>query len=202
MASKKLTAVMMEIFGGLCVEDLWCPYFCVSSNLTRAEPVVHQTGLLWKSVRTSIAIPGVFSPILHEGDVLVDGGALNNFPVDIMRDLCKRGTVIGVNVSQTHEPPETGQFGASISGWQVLRSRISPFTEPIRVPTIGSSLVRALEIKGVHQMRATESFADLLIHPKVGHFKTLDFASYEAVSEIGYQTAVEQLRQWKEHGYY
>ena len=162
---------------------------------------MHQTGLLWRSVRSSIALPGVFAPILHEGDILVDGGALNNLPVDIMRGLFKGGTVIGVNVSQTHESAENFEFGDSISGWQVLRSRVNPLVKPMRVPNIAACLVRAMEIKGVHQMREIETFADVLIQPDVGHFKTLDFGSYETVSEIGYRTALEQLSQWKEqHG--
>jgi predicted acylesterase/phospholipase RssA/CRP-like cAMP-binding protein len=197
MASKKVTNVTMELFGDLYVEDLWRPYFCVSSNLTQAEPVLHQTGLLWKSVRASIAIPGVFSPILHEGDVLVDGGAMNNFPVDIMRDLCEEGTVIGVNVSPPKEMPKAYQFGPSISGWQVLWRRINPFARQIHVPNLAANLVRTLEVDSVYLLKSTQSLADLLIQPDVKGFASLDFAAYEPISEIGYQAAREQLAQWQ-----
>jgi predicted acylesterase/phospholipase RssA/CRP-like cAMP-binding protein len=197
MASKKVTNVTMEVFEDLYIEDLWRPYFCGSSNLTQAEPVLHETGLLWKSVRASIAIPGVFSPILHEGDVLVDGGAMNNFPVDIMRDLCEGGTVIGVNVSPPKEMTEAYEFGTSISGWQVLWSRINPFARQIHVPNLAANLVRTLEVDSVYLLKSTQSLADLLIQPDVKGFASLDFAAYEPISEIGYQTAREQLAQWQ-----
>lgn len=193
MASKKVTRVMKEVFEELYIEDLWCPYFCVSANLTRAEPVVHRRGSLWKSVRASIALPGIFSPILHEGDILVDGGAMNNFPVDTMREICGEGLVIGVNVGMTHEPAPTDPFDASISGWQVLWSRINPLAKPMNVPNIGSTIIRSLEVSSVHRVKTEESLADLVIEPEVMHFGTLDFADYEEIIELGYQSAREQL---------
>ncbi len=197
MTSKKVTNVLIELFGDLHIEDLWHPYFCVSSNLSRAEPVIHRTGLLWQSVRASTAIPGIFTPVLHEGDLFVDGGAMNNFPVDIMRKSCDGGTVIGVNVSQAHEPAEAYQFGTSVSGWQVLWSRINPFSERIQTPSLAANLVRSLEISSAHQIKIRERLADLLIQPDVSQFGMLDFASYEAISEAGYQAAWKQLSQWQ-----
>jgi predicted acylesterase/phospholipase RssA len=193
MASKKITRVMKEVFEELCIEDLWCPYFCVSANLTRAEPIVHRGGPLWKSVRASIAIPGIFSPIQHEGDILVDGGAMNNFPVDTMREICGEGMVIGVDVGLTHEPAQTDPFDASISGWRVLWSRINPLVKPMNVPNIGSTLIRAMELSSVYRIKTEESLADLVIEPEVMHFGTLDFAAYEEIIELGYQSAREQL---------
>ena len=196
MASKKVTRVMKEVFGELCIEDLWCPYFCVSANLTRAEPVVHRSGSLWKSVRASIALPGIFSPILHEGDILVDGGAMNNFPVDTMREICGEGLVIGVNVGLTHEPAPTDPFDASISGWQVLWSRINPLAKRMNVPNIGSTLIRSLEVSTVYRIKTEESLADLVIDPEVMHFGTLDFADYNEIIELGYQSGLEQLAEF------
>ncbi|HKZ73892.1 MAG TPA: patatin-like phospholipase family protein, partial [Steroidobacteraceae bacterium] len=51
-------------------------------------------GELWRWLRASVAIPGVLPPVMHRGEVLVDGGAMNNLPVDVMREL-GRGPVIG-----------------------------------------------------------------------------------------------------------
>jgi len=196
MSSKKVTNVLMEVFGRIHIEDLWRPYFCVSSNLTTAEPVIHRTGPLWKAVRASVAIPGIFSPVLHEGEVLVDGGVMNNFPVDIMRLSCDRGRVIGVNVSQAHEPEGAFHFGSSISGWQVLWSRLNPFGEPIHAPSLASNLVRSLEISSEYQMKTSECLADVIIQPQVSQYGMLDFASYEPIAEAGYQVAIKELTGW------
>jgi predicted acylesterase/phospholipase RssA len=197
MASKKVTDMVIDIFQALYIEDLWRPFFCVSSNLSRAEPVLHQTGLLWKSVRASLAIPGIFSPILHGGDVLVDGGAINNFPVDVMHGLSDGGTVIGVNVSPPVDKAEAYEFGSSISGWLVLWNRLRR-SQRVQVPTIGASLVRSLEISSVHQIKAQQRYVDVLIQPDVRRFGLLDFGSYESIAQAGYQAARERLVRWQE----
>ena len=53
---------------------LGCRFFCISTNLSRGEPSVHETGLLWKLVRASMTIVGLVPPVYHEGELLVDGG--------------------------------------------------------------------------------------------------------------------------------
>jgi len=51
-----------------------CSYFCITTNLSQAEPSVHQRGLLWKLVRASMTIVGLVPPVYYKGDLLVDGG--------------------------------------------------------------------------------------------------------------------------------
>lgn len=65
-----------------------CRYgsFCISASLTRAEEVIHERGPLWPAVRASLFLPGIFPPVCAAGDLLVDGGALNNLPAGVMRD--------------------------------------------------------------------------------------------------------------------
>ncbi len=121
---------------------------------------------------------------------------MNIFPVDIMHELCEGGTVIGVNVSPPEEMAQAYQFDASISGWQVLWSRINPFAERMRVPTLAANLVRSVRINSIYQVKTEESRADLLILPEVENFASLDFAAYEPITEIGYQAAQRQLALW------
>lgn len=61
-----------------------CSYFCVTTNLSRGEAAVHSDGLLWKLVRASMTIVGLVPPVFEQGDLLIDGGYLNNIPVDVM----------------------------------------------------------------------------------------------------------------------
>ncbi len=77
-------------------------YFCVSCNLSIAETVVHRQGLLRKAIHASNAAPGVLPPAIQTGDLLVDGGIVNNQPGDIMKASCG-GPVIVVNVSPKKE---------------------------------------------------------------------------------------------------
>ena len=91
---------------GLDLEDQWLNGFCVSTNLTRGEVEVHRTGPAWLGLRASFSIPGVFPPMrTADGDVLVDGGVLDNMPVGIMRGLHDGIRVIAVDVGQQARHP-------------------------------------------------------------------------------------------------
>lgn len=81
--------VLKETFsaGAQMIEDLWLPFFCVSTNLSKSQVQVHQLGCLWQLVRASMTIVGMVPPVIREGEMLVDGGYLNNLPVDVMHTL-------------------------------------------------------------------------------------------------------------------
>ena len=88
--------VLQETFaaGPQEIEDLWLPFFCVSTNLSRAQVQVHQLGRLWQFVRASMTIVGMIPPVFSNGDMLVDGGYLNNQPVDVMHSLGVRTVLV------------------------------------------------------------------------------------------------------------
>ena len=73
------------------------PFQCVATDLSNGKAVVLSKGEIVKSIRSSMAIPGVFSAVSYENTKLVDGGIVRNFPV---QDVVKMGAdfVIGVNL--------------------------------------------------------------------------------------------------------
>ena len=86
VGGRAVSRLLKEAYGRRDIEDLVLPYFCVSTNLTAGRSVVHRSGRVWKWLRASAAIPGVLPPVFQGGQVLVDGGVMNNLPVDVMRD--------------------------------------------------------------------------------------------------------------------
>ena len=66
---------------------LQTPFACVATNIVNGEEVVFTSGKLAVAIRASMAIPGMFTPVRTNGMVLVDGGLVNNFPVDVARKL-------------------------------------------------------------------------------------------------------------------
>jgi len=195
MASRRVTDVIRGLFGERQMEDLWRPFFCVATNLSAAAPHVFDRGPLWRAVRTSISLPGVFSPMLNErNELLVDGGVMNNFPLDIMASRYQLGRLIGSNVSPHRERPYPHAFGESVSGWRVLWSRINPFGEPLRVPTLGGTILRTMEVNSLYQRKTAEQLADILIEPDVGDFSFLDFAAFRDLEQRGYDAARAALR--------
>jgi NTE family protein len=84
-------------FSGLTVEDLPTPFAAVAADLISGTEVVIRTGSLVEAVRASLAIPGLFSPVLRDGQILADGGLLNPVPVSAARCL-SAAPVVAVNL--------------------------------------------------------------------------------------------------------
>lgn len=177
------------------IEDMWLPYFCVSASLSEAREIVHRTGPAWRAIRSSIAIPGVYPPV-HDGtQLLVDGGVMNNLPVDVMTGLVDDGPIVAVNLHRTggRRPPE--EFGMSLSGWRVLASRLNPWTPRMRVPRLGDVLLRSMSLSTARLQRDRLGGRPLerLLVPPVGRAGMLDFQAGPGLVEPAYRYALEEL---------
>jgi len=90
--------------GDLRIEELAIPYAAVATDLLTGERVVLQEGPVAPAVRASCAIPGIFSPyVAPDGRMLVDGGVVDNLPVQVARQMGAE-VVLAVNVSSTTTP--------------------------------------------------------------------------------------------------
>ena len=191
---RKFEQVANLVYGATLIEDLWVNYFCVSTNLTTSEVVIHQAGFLSKALRATASLPGIAVPLVDQHNLLVDGGVLNNLPVDIMRELCG-GSVIAVNVSPEKDlTVECEQFP---SPWKVLWDRIFPSQKTINVPNILDLLMRATMVGSIHQTNAVKIAADLYLQPPVERFKLLDFKAFDEIVTAGYEYARKELAVWK-----
>jgi predicted acylesterase/phospholipase RssA len=198
-AGRKVSDLLKRDYEDLHFEDLWQPYFCISTNLTRAEMVVHEEGWLWRAVRASIAIPGIYPPMLaSNGDVLVDGGLMNNMPIDLMRARPDVGTVIGVNCSPIQGDTRAYRFGSSVSGWRAVTGRLARRRTAIDAPNLMSTIMRSTEVRSTAVARsdAFRSHADLIIEPDVKMYGRLDFARCDAAIDAGYRAASTSLDAW------
>ena len=198
---RRFDDMLKAVFGDANIEDLWVPYFCVSSNMTRADTVVHRTGPLWWSLRATGSLPGLVPPVIQDGDLLYDGCLLNNLPMDVMRDEIKTGRLVAVDVV----PPVDADFGAtgkqSPSGWTIAWNRINPWSKPTRTPGIVSVLQRAGALGSIYnrQRMINGRIADLYIRPPVEQFKILHFSVADQAAEIGYAHSVAELAAWAKH---
>lgn len=89
----------------LSFDRLPIPFACVATDVVDGSEVVIDRGVLAEAMRASMAIPAVFAPVRKDGMVLVDGGLVNNFPVDIARRM-GADIVIGVDVQEGLQPEE------------------------------------------------------------------------------------------------
>ena len=66
------------------IEDTWLNYYCIVTNITQSRMDVCRSGTMWRYVRASMSLSGFMPPLCDRGDMLLDGGYLNNLPADIM----------------------------------------------------------------------------------------------------------------------
>ncbi|HEX9524121.1 MAG TPA: patatin-like phospholipase family protein, partial [Reyranella sp.] len=191
-AGRRVTRLLRLAFGEKEIEDLILPFYCVTANLTTSNADVHTVGKLWRWLRASVAIPGVIPPFNEAGEVHVDGGVIDNFPVRTMRRL-GRGITIGVDI-------DTGgalAAGAGVmepwSTWQFFRRLIWKRNETLPIPSIVRILLRSALVASTARAQEDRQAADLLIVPPMNHIDLLDWTSFDAAIELGYRTTMEVL---------
>ena len=187
--------VLAEHIGTVPIEDLPLRFFCVSASLTRAEVVIHERGPLQPAVRASLALPGIYPPVYAAGELLVDGGALDNVPVEVMRGRVGTGSIVAVDVSPEVVPLTSAPFETTLSGWRVLGRRLNPFAQRQALPGIADILIRSTGLSQVPHRRAAldDNRVDLLLRPPVGRIGVLDFNGGIALIEAGYRYTAEAL---------
>ncbi|MCM2303045.1 MAG: patatin-like phospholipase family protein [Flavobacteriaceae bacterium] len=79
------------------IENLEIPIYITATDLTNAKLVVFTEGSLALAIKSSCSVPLIFQPVLHNGNMLIDGGLLNNLPVDIIQNKCDK--IIGIDVN-------------------------------------------------------------------------------------------------------
>jgi predicted acylesterase/phospholipase RssA/CRP-like cAMP-binding protein len=185
---------LRDVFGDTQIEDLWVPMFCVSTDLTEGSARIHTRGSVWRSVRSSIAIPGTFPPMrADDGHLLVDGGVVNNLPVDVMVQFAKGSTILAVDLRARAQLPTAGlPSDGVVSGWGIIGSHLNPGSNSAKMPRIIDILLRSNEVASSPH----GDDADLVFHPSVDAFGVLDFSSWEELVEVGYGHANETLDAW------
>ena len=187
VSGRKVGMLLRQELGDIDIADLPLPFFCVSSNLTTGRIAVHQEGPLWRWLRASVAIPGVLPPVFQGGEVFVDGGAMNNLPVDVMRAK-GRGPVIGVDCGTDRAFTADIEATETPSVWSLFRSR-----GPRRRPNILQILWRAGMVNSTTATLERRLQSDLLITPALESVELLDWKGFERAVEIGYRDACERL---------
>ena len=178
-------AVAEAFDGAADIEDLWKPFFCVASNCSRQRADVLRRGRLSEALRASVSIPAALPPVLRDGELLVDGGTFNNYPVDLMR-AAGAARVIGVDLSQ--DAYRALDHADVPSPWAFLLDRLFRRRDGRRYkdfPSLGTTVVNvALMASTSHQKRMRE-FVDLAFQPDVSDVGLLQWRAFDRVVAIG-----------------
>jgi predicted acylesterase/phospholipase RssA len=161
--SRKAARMFDRLFGEMTIEELAKPLFTVSADLLSSRLVVHRRGSLTEAVGASMSIPGLVPPLSRSGRLLVDGGVLNNLPIDAMAD-SGEGPIVAVDV--------------------VRRLEASAVDEP-PLPSIMETLSRATVLGSVERAERNRELALLVITPDTQDIPLRDFRALDRAVEAG-----------------
>lgn len=172
--ARRAASMLKRMFGELALEQLARPLYTVSADLVSSRMVIHRTGSIVDTVGASMAIPGLAPPVSRESQLLVDGGVLNNLPVDVMV-ADEPGPVVAVDVMRRLD-----SAGVHLEQGPLL-------------PTIVETLSRATVLGSVERAEANRLLADVLVAPDVQDVPLRGFRSLDRAVDAGRRAAEQAL---------
>uniref|UniRef100_A0A096NWM3 Patatin like domain 7, lysophospholipase n=1 Tax=Papio anubis TaxID=9555 RepID=A0A096NWM3_PAPAN len=177
-----------SVFKDRQIEDLWIPYFAITTDITASAMRVHTDGSLWRYVRASMSLSGYMPPLCDpkDGHLLMDGGYINNLPADVARSMGAK-VVIAIDVGSRDEMDLTN-YGDALSGWWLLWKRWNPLATKVKVLNMAEIQTRLAYVCCVRQLEVVKSsdYCEYL-RPPIDSYGTLDFSKFNEICEVGYQ---------------
>jgi len=163
---KKLLSVLEKNIGTDDFSALTKPFYCSVVNLNSGHSEIKSSGKLFQWVLASASIPVIFEPQIIDGMTYVDGGLLNNLPVDCIRDQCR--IMIGVHVN--HNGPEENITG---------------------IKTVAERTFRLAVGQNVRDSLAKCDF--VIDPPETRRFNTFDFKKADEIFQIGFEETEKRI---------
>lgn len=171
--ARRAAAMLERVFGATQLEEIERPLFTVSADLLASALFVHRRGPVFEAVGASMSIPGLAPPVAVGRRLLVDGGVLNNLPVDLMDHA--EGPVVAVDVIRRME-----RDGGTRGG-------------PPRLPSIMETLSRATVLGSAERSERNRRLAALTVTPDVQSVGLREFRKLNHAVEAGRRAAEEAL---------
>ena len=163
-ATKK---IYRDMFGATSFEDCKIRFACNALDIQSGEEIVFSHGPLADAVWASCAIPGIFPPFIQDQRIFVDGGVIDNIPVEPVRS-------IGAdNVVAVYLNKRPSYDGMPNTGFQINQ--------------------RSYSFMKYHQDMRVLARADLIVQPDVAEFHWADFSSVDVLIERGRQAALQRI---------
>jgi NTE family protein len=148
--------------------DLPIPFACVATDLVSGKPHVFRSGPLSLALRSTMSLPGIFTPVRDGDHIYADGGLLNNIPIDVAKEM-GADIVIGIHLETEPISPT-----APLSSFAVLGQSISV-------------MIAANELRSMEQ-------ADILVTVPLQKYNALDYGAADAIIKAGYDAAAAKAK--------
>lgn len=202
LKGERVFSVLQSFTGPQRIEDFKVPFTAVAADMVNDKEVHYRDGDLYKALRASIAIPGIFTPVIQNGQFLVDGGVLNPLPLNLV--LRKEDElVVAVNLSGPPSSPKVVRDNAeetqAVLKWLSSIMRYAGTKEKELLPTAEYSL-RELLVSSYRmtQDRLTNLMLhayppDILIEIPRDICSTFEFYKAKTLLELGRESCLRVL---------
>jgi NTE family protein len=194
---------LARYYAGIDIEDLWIPYFAVSTDLSSYDLHRHRRGDVWSAVRATGSVPVLLPPYYTpDGHMLVDGAILDNVPIRVMHELKS-----GPNVVVSFEVPKLHRFEVDYktlpTRGALLKAMVNPFlrhTLP-RAPGVGTVLMRAMMANRQGFERSLRADDLLLVPPFPQGMGILDWHRHSELMESTYRWGMREIQRLMTEGH-
>ena len=177
---QKIEKLLYSMIGDMEFSDLKVQFVAVATDINTGEEIILREGPVFKALRASISIPGIFVPVMLQGRCLVDGGSTNPMPTDILHNM---GAEIIIAVNALHEP---------------MKKRVRSGSGKVEVtepPNIFTTLFQSIYIKEHIIIKLRMPKADITISPDVSHIGVFEFHRGKEAIQAGYTAANDCMSQ-------
>ncbi len=171
--SRKVNRVLSKLLGEKTFKECRIPFCAVAADIVSKEKVFIKEGSLIEAVKASIAIPGIFEPIVKDGQILIDGGVIEPVPIDAARSM-DVDFIIAVALENLNRKT---------------------------VPSSRTSIFHVLDVSfALMEREIYKKYfpgANIIIQPHTGDFGIFDFSKASEIIEAGRQAALDKIEEIK-----
>ncbi|KAK4991112.1 phosphatidylcholine and lysophosphatidylcholine phospholipase [Elasticomyces elasticus] len=190
---------VFKTFGNSRIEDFWLEFYCNTTNISKSRSEIHTSGYVWRYVRASMSLAGLLPPLCDEGNMLLDGGYVDNLTVAHMKSL-GADVIFAVDVGALDD--DTPQnYGDSLSGFWASLNRWNPFSSYPNPPTLSEIQARLAYVSSVDALERAKNMPGCrYMRPPIEMYGTLDFAKFDEIYQVGYAYGQKYLNDLREQG--
>ncbi|CUS10033.1 unnamed protein product [Tuber aestivum] len=190
---------IFKTFGNSQIEDFWLEFYCNTTSISKSRMEIHTSGYAWRYIRASMSLAGLLPPLCDEGEMLLDGGYVDNLTVAHMKSL-GADVIFAVDVGSIDDniPQE---FGDSLSGFWAFLNRWNPFSPHPNPPTLAEIQARLAYVSSVDALERAKLIPGCIyMRPPIDPYGTLDFAKFNEIYNVGYEYGKRFLEEMKGKG--
>ena len=167
-----LSRLMLHVSDVDNFENLPIPFLCIATNIETGEPVILDSGSLAQAIKASGALPSLFQPVILNNQILIDGGVVNNYPIDELR---AKGmdVIIGVDVQDELATKE-------------------------RLKSAPEILLQINNYRTIRDMQEKSKKTDIYIKPDIKGFTVVSFDRGEEIIKRGENATLENAKELNE----